>query len=749
LVLKTTLEKYIVSFDFSVMLANVTSNFHNVRTDTKFGYIIIYVTRMANAGSYYKLLKATTNASRYPETSWYQEAFHLNGPTSVVTREVRASASTVLLDYENYLAYNNLFSAGRLVKESSGSTTHLSGFDLTYGTFFTDAGKLATLRISNEDNSTIYDDVIDAGNKFIQVDVNTVSPNGFYLNQGGLWFHRLDAMEAGSYLDYTELIVLSTEYDQASKVDLGNDSYTMNVNIRYAYLPYYLKIYAGNNIASYERYWTAVVDAVAVATFTPKAGKVYRTYIPVVDENGVQISVEEDTEVAYWESLTVDSQGVAVEYKVINNLVYKVNTVGQNYEYDANNNIVYEVEYNTDLAVVEAAIAAAQAEAAANAADYTVTVVPTSGAKVTSDVVTANRGDTVTITVALDDPTNDEVLAVGVGYTENGQTWTVMAEEGETEGTYTFVMPDADVVVEALVISNNPGTIYTYAATVADTDTAYVTIVGDPDALEVGTKVSFKVEAEIGFTVTSVVVTDADDATVATTVSNGVYSFTMPETDVTITVETEALDFYIVEVEVDVLIPDEDVISLVSFRKMDSSEEGWIPNAYAVTIGKDTYVAAGNRNVIVMTPDFVTGNVTGTVTTIAGLADSGKGLFFTKSVPAVSGRSMTLLTVIGEICNADGGLSTGPVDPGVQTTKVYLASGKSVITMDETGNYYYVTSIASAVTVGSDDKPTTTQVGAISVRYNTYVEAVYASVLKPVLTDGGTYYIDNNNIVVG
>lgn len=80
----------------------------------------------------------------------------------------------------------------------------------------------------------------------------------------------------------------------------------------------------------------------------------------------------------------------------------------------------------------------------------------------------------------------------------------------------------------------------------------------------------------------------------------------------------------------------------------------------------------------------------------------------------------------------------------VQTTKVYLASGKSVITMDETGNYYYVTSTTSAV----DFETKTVQIGAISVRYNTYVEAVYAATLKPVLTDGGTYFVDSDNIVV-
>jgi hypothetical protein len=743
LTFKATLEKYIVSLDFDVMLENVTSNFHKVRTDTKYGYMIIYLTRMANAGSYYKLLKKTTDSARYPETSWYQEAFHLTGPTSVVTREVRASASTVVLDYANYTAYNNLFSAGRLVKESSKSTTHLSGYDLTYGTFYTDAGKLAYLRVLNEENSTIYGNVVDAGFKFMNADVNTISPNGFYLNQGGLWFHRLDAMEAGSYADYTELIVLG-EPEYTNRKDIpDSDKYTMDAKITYAYLPYYLKIYAGNNIASYERYWTAIVDAVAVATFTPKAGKEYKTYIPVVDGDGNQISVEESEE-SFWKNLKEDSQGVAVEYEVINHLLYKVNTIGSTYEYDEDSHIVYEVSYNTDLDVVQAAIAAAQAEAAANSADYTVTVVPVAGAKVTSDVVTANRGDTVTITVELENA-GDQVVAVVVEYTENDQTWTVTAVEGDEEGTYTFAMPDADVVVEALVLSEDD-TVYTYAATVADTDTekVTVTVVGDPAALEVGTKVSFKVTPVASQKVTSVVV-KAGANTVATTVSNGVYSFTMPEQDVTITVETEALSFYVVDVEVDVLIADEDVVSLVSFRKMDQSEDGWIPNAYEVTIGKDKYVAAGNRNVIVMTPDFTTGNVTGTVTTIGALADSHKGLFFTKYVPAVSGTSMSLLTVIGEICNETGGIGGQVVNPGVQTTEVYLASGKSVITMDETGNYYYVTSITSAV----DAETKTTQVGAISVRYNTYVEAVYAAVLNPVLKDAGTYYIDSDNIVVG
>ena len=674
---------------------------------------------------------------------WMTSTVTKQGPTSVVTHEVRASASTVLWDYANYTTYNAVFS-GRLVRETANSTSHLSGYDLVFGTFYSDAGKLYTLTVAPV-TADYYDSTIkNEGWVGLYIsDQNLVGCN--WDSKGTYQYEKVSQHEAVSYVDYTSLIVLDTAYDQTTKVENADGSYTMNVNIKYAYLPYYLKIYAGNNIASYERRWTAVVDAVAVATFTPVPGKVYRTYIPVVDENGVQIAVEKDSEVTYWESLTKDSQGVAVEYKVINNLVYKVNTVGQDYEHDADGNIVYDVSYNTNLNTVRSAVADAQAKAALNSADYKVTVSQVAGATVTADKVTANKGDTVNLVVELEDQ-NDEILYVVVSYTEDGQTWSVMATKGEA-GAYSFIMPAADVKVEALISDNGgAGAVYTYAATVADTKgTAEVKIDGTATALEVGTTVTFTVTPKTGYAVESVMITDADNNGIAKTVSNGVYSFTMPESAVTITVTTEAQSFYITNVAVDVLIPDDQVVSLISFRKMENTEPGWIPNAYEVSIDGKKFIAAGNRNIIVMTPDFTTGNVSGVVTTVAGLAENGKGLFYTKYVVTESGTSMSLFTVIGEICNADGGIGGGQiVEPGTPTTKVYLASGKSVITMDETGNYYYVTSITSAV----DFETKTTQVGAISVRYNTYVEAVYAATLKPVLKDGGTYNIDSNNVVV-
>jgi hypothetical protein len=734
--------------DFSVAVYNYENNVENAKTWYTHYLACVYLINTTNIVG--KAVQGFDKpAGTLPSGAgdyWVSSTVTKQGPTSVVKHEVRASASTVLWDYDNYMTYNTVFSQGRLVRETANSTSHLSGYDLVFGTFYSDAGKLYSLVVAPVTADYYDSTILNEGTVGVYIsDQNLVGCN--WDSKGLYQYDKVSQHEAVSYVDYTSLIVLETEYDQASKVENPDGSYTMNVNIKYAYLPYYLKIYAGNNIASYERRWTAVVDAVAVATFTPQYGPEYITYIPVVDHNGVQIEAKTQNEVTYWESKTEDDLGVPARYQVINGLVYKKNTARADFLRDDDGNIVYDVDYNTNLNVVKAAIEAGQVAADLNSADFKVNVNAVNGAAVSADVVTANYSDTVTVTVELEDTVYGVIDDVVVTYTDNGQTWTVSAKATETAGVYTFVMPAADVQVTALVSSNNQqqAAVYTYAATVADVATATVAITGDPTALEVGTTVTFTVTPDAGYGVESVIVTDADDNSVAKSVNNGVYSFTMPASPVTITVTTSAQSFYVTNVEVDVLIPDDEVVSLVSFRQMEQGETGWIPGGYEVKVDGKTFIAAGTRNVIVMTPDFTTGNVSGTVTTIAGLADAGKGLFYTKYVVTESGTAMNLFTVIGEICNADGGIGGGQVvNPGVQTTKVYLASGKSVITMDETGNYYYVTSTTSAV----DFETKTVQIGAISVRYNTYVEAVYAATLKPVLEDGGTYYVDSENIVV-
>ena len=139
---------------------------------------------------------------------YYTSAYRLKGPTSVLKREVRASASTVLWDYENYSIYNLVFSQGRLVNETSRSTSHLSGFDLIYGTFYSDAGKLFTLKVLNEDTSSIYEEANVYPYSYYWVGADQMSTSSFYLLKGYIFYAKTDANEAGSFMDYTELIVL-------------------------------------------------------------------------------------------------------------------------------------------------------------------------------------------------------------------------------------------------------------------------------------------------------------------------------------------------------------------------------------------------------------------------------------------------------------------------------------------------------------------------------------------------------------
>ena len=101
-------------------------------------------------------------------------------------------------------------------------------------------------------------------------------------------------------------------------------------------------------------------------------------------------------------------------------------------------------------------------------------------------------------------------------------------------------MPASDVVVTATVATGaGGGAVYTYAATVADTKgTATVEIAGTATALEVGSTVSFSVTPKTGYAVTAVAVTDANNVRVPATSNNGIYTFVMPASAVTITVTT-------------------------------------------------------------------------------------------------------------------------------------------------------------------------------------------------------------------
>ena len=75
-----------------------------------------------------------------------------------------------------------------------------------------------------------------------------------------------------------------------------------------------------------------------------------QTYVPVVDKNGAQVKVLTDTEKAYWESqLTPDK----MPYKVIDKLLYRVNTTNSVPKVDANGDPVVKLTYDVSYEGLE------------------------------------------------------------------------------------------------------------------------------------------------------------------------------------------------------------------------------------------------------------------------------------------------------------------------------------------------------------------------------------------------------------
>lgn len=75
-----------------------------------------------------------------------------------------------------------------------------------------------------------------------------------------------------------------------------------------------------------------------------------QTYVPVVDKNGAQVKVLTDTEKAYWESqLTPDN----MPYKVIDKLLYRVNTTNSVPKVDANGDPVVKLTYDVSYEGLE------------------------------------------------------------------------------------------------------------------------------------------------------------------------------------------------------------------------------------------------------------------------------------------------------------------------------------------------------------------------------------------------------------
>ena len=183
---------------------------------------------------------------------------------------------------------------------------------------------------------------------------------------------------------------------------------------------------------------------------------------------------------------------------------------------------------------------------------YSVTVTEVEGVTVTSDVATAKKGDTVTLSVALD---TDYVLD---SFTITGDI-TPVANEDETE--FTFVMPGNEVTVTA-----NVHALVTSAVTF--TGDEFVAISGTETAKE-GEVVSVKVAYTDGYTLDTLTAVAGTTTLTLTAVSPIEYTFVMPGEAVEVTSVSKAGEV--------------SAISNTKFRESvameDFDEDGW-PDGY-------------------------------------------------------------------------------------------------------------------------------------------------------------------------
>ena len=162
-------------------------------------------------------------------------------------------------------------------------------------------------------------------------------------------------------------------------------------------------------------------------------------------------------------------------------------------------------------------------------ATYTITVGSVSNGSLSVDKKTAGYGDTITISVSA----NANYKINYVSATDaNGNS----VKLNGSNGKYTFTMPDSNVKVTASIVGE------TYSITAPTVENATINVAGTG---EYGSKINFTVTPAEGYKITSVKVLDANGNEVATNGGSGQYSFTMPNSKVSLAVEVEIITYTI------------------------------------------------------------------------------------------------------------------------------------------------------------------------------------------------------------
>ncbi|MBR6285349.1 MAG: hypothetical protein IKR25_13815, partial [Muribaculaceae bacterium] len=152
------------------------------------------------------------------------------------------------------------------------------------------------------------------------------------------------------------------------------------------------------------------------------------------------------------------------------------------------------------------------------AIDYTITVAETENGTVAADKATANIGETVTLTVTP-----------ATGYELETLTYTVEGEDPVAIENYQFVMPAANVTINATFAAID------YTITVAETENG--TVEADKATANMGETVTLTVTPAEGYELASLSVM-AGETAVDVTEEN---TFVMPAADVTVTAEFQII----------------------------------------------------------------------------------------------------------------------------------------------------------------------------------------------------------------
>ncbi len=159
-----------------------------------------------------------------------------------------------------------------------------------------------------------------------------------------------------------------------------------------------------------------------------------------------------------------------------------------------------------------------------------ITITPTEHGTVTSDKPTARYGETVTLTITPAEGYAFEQLTVLDGETD-------IPVSTPAEGTYTFTMPAADVVVSATFKAIN------YTVTTASVENG--TLSADKQTAHYGDIVTLTITPATGYELDQLQVLDGGTDIPVSTTAEGTCTFIMPAANVTVSATFKAINYTI------------------------------------------------------------------------------------------------------------------------------------------------------------------------------------------------------------